>query len=178
MAVAYGGPFLGQADSVVYDGSGRITYLAEMLGTDTTHLHFYYDANGDLTTSTYQHQPNDPITVSAYQYTNGDITSEFDSTQDLPAANDTVYYTYYTDRQFAQEDYYAWQQFIEYGVVFWKSAHLLKSIDFYDHGLGYSQTIVYSFDAIGRITAFNEAATPAAGQPPNEQTKFVYPCNP
>ncbi len=165
--IAWNSVFTGAADSILYDDSSRISYIAAMLGTDTTHLYFYYNANGELTMSTAQHQPNDPVTVSTYQYdANGDISTEFDSTQGLPGLTGTIYYRYYTDKAFEQGDYIGWQEFTGYGVVFWKSAHLVESIG--------SVSIVYSFDADGRITGFSTTGASAN----SEQTQFVYPCTP
>jgi YD repeat-containing protein len=161
-------------DSITYNSAGQVTYISHPEGSDTTHLRFTYDGNGQLINSTNQHQPNDVILTTTYQYINGDIS---ETINDRPNSPDTLYYTYYTDKPFsAMGDYSAWTQFSVYNVIFTKTAHLVKSIAFYDNGLGYIVNVNYTFDSQGRVIGFSAVSGPGlAGF--TENVGFVYPCS-
>src|SRR5262249_42719384 len=93
------------SDSVMYDNNSNVIYLSAPLGTDTDRLHFYYNAGGELDSSTEQHN-NDVVLISYYQYANGDITRKITQPQGNQAPYaDTLFYSYDMGHTFAEGDY-------------------------------------------------------------------------
>jgi hypothetical protein len=120
---------------------------------------YSYSANGQIQSITSQYNGKTP-TVTTYQFTNGDATS----------SSDGISYTYYTDKPYAEGDYFQIVQLLNDGAYFLKNAHLLKS---FQVGTSTVYNFTYTFDASGKITSFTMTST-------NNGTQIIdydYNCN-
>jgi YD repeat-containing protein len=84
---------------------------------------------------------------------------------------DAVSYGYYTDKPSAINDALAMQQFLTYGVIAYKSAHLCKSFQ----AATISQTYAYTMDDKGNISTMTTTDNKTGKT--TGTTQFTYDCN-
>lgn len=127
---------LQSTDSILLNSNGLMISRVSTDGTNRDVQTFSYSANGQIQSITSQHNGNTPA-ILAYQITNGDATTSSDGSS----------YSYYTDKPYADGDYFQVSQLLNYGAYFMKNAHLIKS---FQNGAT-TTNFTYTFDASGKI---------------------------
>ncbi|MBS1602200.1 MAG: hypothetical protein JST42_05990 [Bacteroidetes bacterium] len=147
-------------DSIFLDAAGNVSSIS--VWQSGNHSLFTYTRNSqeELTQSTSSYN-GAILSTSTYQYSNGDITGGV-------SAGSPFSYTYFTDKPSKYNDFLAMQQWIQYGVVIWKSAHLCKS-----YQSSVSQNYTYTLDDKGNIT---DAVSTDAQTNAVSTVHFVYDC--
>lgn len=149
-------------DTVNLDAAGNpSSIIIASYGGGISRLDFTRDAREQLTQMTNAYNGNAPTTTT-FTYTNGDITAG--------SSNGSAFsYTYYTDKPAALGDCQSIFQWIQYGVVVYKSAHLCKSFT----GATITENFTYTFDSKGNIT---DAVSATPGLPISSY-HYVYQNN-
>jgi hypothetical protein len=156
----FSGSSIPTVDSVFLDGSGNVTSISVWQNGNHSLFSYTRNSQGELTQSTSSYN-GAVMTSSTYQYSNGDIMGGV-------SAGTPFSYTYYTDKPSKYNDFLAIQQWMQYGVVIWKSAHLCKS---YQSTI--SQSYTYTMDDKGNIT---DAISTDTQTNAVSSVHFVYDC--
>ncbi|MDO6433934.1 hypothetical protein Q4E93_25225 [Flavitalea sp. BT771] len=149
-------------DTVFLNANGDADHIIMHMGSsNVTVYRFTYDSNRQLTKTSSQTNGGGVIEAT-YQYNNGDIT-------EVDQAGGSYIYSYYTDKPSAPGDPEVLGQWIQFGVVYQKVRHLVKSIS----GGSVTESITYTFDASGKIIS----ATQGSGSNDMATSTYTYDCN-
>ena len=147
-------------DSVVFNSDGLISYSMNKDASKNKTVNIFTYSGTQLLKSTSQYNAG-AITTTTYTFTNGDLTGSSDG-------SNTATYSYYTDKNFADGDYFKLVQLINYGGLYVKNAHLIK-------GFQQGATVEkfnYTFDNTGKITGVT-----ATNGSNIDNVTFQYSCN-
>jgi hypothetical protein len=147
-------------DSVFLNANGDIDHLIVRNGSSNTITDvFTYDSKHQLSKSVEQGGAD---VTTLYQYSNGDMVEA-----DLPG--EKFIYSYYTDKPAAVGDPMVLTQWLQFGALFQRSAHLTKT-----QSVGSNvETFTYTFDAEGKIASVTEAD----GSVDSTTFTYTYECH-
>lgn len=128
-------------DTVFLNGSGKVDHIIDWQSPSyVTTTWLSYDNSGQLSTLTLSSGSTTPLT-SNYVYSGGDIA-------EVDQSNSTIVYTYYTDKPVVAGGMIELGQWLNYGVLYMRNAHLVKA---YGYGSA-DEPVTYTFDGGGKIT--------------------------
>jgi hypothetical protein len=149
-------------DSVYLNAAGDVDHIVRRPAGSAavTTSSFTYDGSRQIATIVVQSTNSAPITTTC-KYVNGDL-QETDGVL-------TVKYTYYPDKPSSPADLIALGQWLNYGIVYEKSAHMVQT-----YGSGsVIESNTYTYDNDGKIVS----ATSSDNSGGRSTFTFTYDCH-
>lgn len=129
-------------DSVYLNASGDVDHIVDRQPPNSvTTTTMTYNSSHQLSQTVVQAGGSMPSTTT-YQYTNGDLTQ-------VDQDGSIIVYTYYTDKASATGGMMELQQWLQFGVIYQKSAHLVKAYGYTNP----DEQVSYVYDGSGKISS-------------------------